>query len=137
MSDAAAHADRNPYGYPEPIWSRFDSPQRAGRFGPRTSGLVEGRAGTPAARSVLELQLQFQGGRVVDARFRAYGCPSSIAVGDWIAAWAIGQDRTGLSRLNARQLREALEIPEDRAHCALMGEDAMKALLARLDEITT
>lgn len=126
----------NPYGYPQPVWSRFEhcvgeAAERAGRFAVGTPGVAEGRAGTPAARSVLELQLRFDGERVTDARFRAYGCPSSIAVGSWIADWSIGRSVAELAGLSARQLRTVLEIPEDRAHCALMGEDAMKALLAR------
>lgn len=127
----------NPFDYPQPIWSRFESAERAGRFAAGTPGVVEGRAGTPAARSVLELQLRFDGERVADARFRAYGCPSSIAVGSWIADWSIGRNAAELASLNARQLREVLEIPEDRAHCALMGEDAIKALLARRSQTST
>lgn len=96
--------------------------------------MVNGRAGTPAARSVLSIELQFQEGRVADARFRAYGCPSSIAVGAWIADWSIGREPAELAQLGAAQLRRELEIPEDRAHCALMGEDALRDLLARYRE---
>lgn len=132
----------NPFDYPQPIWSRFEhclgeAVERAGRFAAGTPGVAEGRAGTPAARSVLELQLRFDGERVADARFRAYGCPSSIAVGAWIADWSIGRSASELAGLNARRLREVLEIPEDRAHCALMGEDAIKALLARRSQSST
>ena len=129
-------ATDNPFAYPAPIWQRFLTAPRAGRFGPETPGVVTGRAGTPAARSVLELQLRFEHGVVADARFRAYGCPSSIAVGAWIAEWALQREPAGLAQLNAAQLRAALEIPEDRAHCALMGEDAMRDLLARHRELT-
>lgn len=94
--------------------------------------MITGRAGTPAARSVLSLALRFDGGgRVADARFRAYGCPSSIAVGAWIAQWSLGRDAAELAMLSAAQLRAELEIPEDRAHCALMGEDALRDLLAQ------
>jgi NifU-like protein involved in Fe-S cluster formation len=120
----------NPFGYPEPIWQRFESAPHAGRFADGTPGVASGRAGTAAARSVLELQFRCENGRVVDARFRAYGCPSSIAVGSWIAEWAIGRGYEELNGITAARLREALEIPEDRAHCALMGEDAVKATLA-------
>lgn len=119
----------NPFGYAEPIWTRFSAPGRAGSFAPGTPGVVAGQAGTPAARSVLRIELQIADGRVADARFKAYGCPTSIAVGAWIAEWSLGKAVEELGALNSRQLREALEIPDDRAHCALMGEDALKAAL--------
>lgn len=117
----------NPFGYAAPIWQRFNAPARAGGFAPGTPGVVTGEAGTPAARSVLRLELKLSGHHVEEARFRAYGCPTSIAVGAWITEWVAGRSLDELSGLRAATLRQALEIPEDRAHCALMGEDALKA----------
>jgi NifU-like protein involved in Fe-S cluster formation len=120
----------NPFDYAEPIWRLFTTAPRAGVFAPTEAGVRSGRAGTPAANSVLELQLKFEGERVADARFRAYGCPASIAVGAWIAEWSIGRTPPELGRFSAAEVRQALEIPDEKAHCALMGEDALKALLA-------
>ncbi|MDB5968170.1 MAG: aminotransferase class V-fold PLP-dependent enzyme [Hydrocarboniphaga sp.] len=124
--------DANAYGYPPRIWQLFQQAPRAGRFEPGTPGVVAGKAGTPAARSVLSLEMRFEQGRVIDARFRAYGCPSSIAVGAWIAQWSQGREPAELAALSAAHLRAELEIPEDRAHCALMGEDALRDLLANI-----
>ena len=136
--DASEAALLNAFGYPEPVWQRFVDAPRAGRFDASTPGVVSGRAGTPAARSVLSLQMQFdEHGRVVDARFRAYGCPSSIAVGAWIAEWSLGRSTDDMTGLSASTLRRELEIPEDRAHCALMGEDALRNLLNRYREKLT
>lgn len=125
----------NPYGYAEPIWRHFAQPRHAGSFAPGTAGLVRGEAGSPAVRSLLRIELRFEAGRVAEARFKAYGCPTSIAVGDWIADWAVGRDVAALRGLDAAQLRATLEIPEDRAHCALMGEDALRAALAAAPEV--
>lgn len=121
----------NPFGYGAQVWALFRAAPRAGAFADDVPGVLTGQAGTPAARSVLRLQLRLEQGRVADARFKAYGCPTSIAVGAWIADWACGKTAAELARLDARQLREVLEIPDDRAHCALLGEDALKAALSR------
>jgi NifU-like protein involved in Fe-S cluster formation len=119
----------NPFDYPSPIWQRFTRPLLAGRFAADEPGVISGRAGTPAASSVLELQLKWEDGRVRDARFRAYGCPASIAVGGWLADWSIGRSAPELAGITAAELRRALEIPDEKAHCALLGEDVVKALL--------
>lgn len=127
----------NPYGYAPEIWRLFRTAPNAGAFPPGTDGVVAAEAGTPAARSVLRLELRVDAGVVADARFRAYGCPASIAVGAYIAGWVRGRPMAELSTLKAGDLREALEIPEDRAHCALLGEDALRAVLARYSREST
>jgi NifU-like protein involved in Fe-S cluster formation len=115
----------NPFGYPDFVWRLFEERPRAGMLdGPTRTGV----ASTPANRSQLELQVRMSGSRIEDARFRAYGCPISIAVGAWLAERAIGQTLEQLSAIRAPDIRQALEIPEDRLHCALLGEDAIKSL---------
>lgn len=128
--ESMTSSEANPFGYAAPIWERFTHPRHVGEFDPGTPGIVTGEAGSKAARSVLRLQLRFEGGRVADVRFRAYGCPSSIAVGAWIVEWSLGKTPAELATLRAADLRQALEIADDRAHCALLGEDALRAALA-------
>ncbi|HWY25932.1 MAG TPA: iron-sulfur cluster assembly scaffold protein [Nevskia sp.] len=130
--EALNSTESNPFGYPEPIWQLFTHPPHLGEFEPGTPGVVTGEAGSKAARSVLRLQLRFEGGKVVETRFRAYGCPNSVAVGGWIAEWSRGKTAAELGALRAAELRQALEIPDDRAHCALLGEDALRAALSGL-----
>ena len=124
--------ESNPFGYAAPVWELFTRAPRAGTFPAGTAGVVSGQAGTKAARSVLRLELRFAEGRVADSRFRAYGCPTSIAVGAWIAGWAMNRTASELKALRAVDLRQALEIADDRAHCALLGEDALRAALLQL-----
>ena len=133
MSSSEGESAGNPLGYAEPIWRLFREAPHAGEFKPGTAGVVTGEAGSKAARSVLRLQLRFEQGRVAEARFKAYGCPSSIAVGAWIAGWARGKSAAELAALKAADLRQTLEIADDRAHCALLGEDAIRAALAGMN----
>ena len=119
----------NPFGYSEPVWRLFTNPPRTGVLeGPSTRS---GVAATPANRSRLELQVRLNGERIEDAHFRAYGCPTTIAVGAWLAEWAVGRSLQELAAIRAADIRQALEIPDSRLHCALLGEDAIKSLLCR------
>lgn len=126
--------DGNAFGYAPEIWRLFRQTPNAGAFPDGVAGVVGAEAGTPAARAVLRLALQFDGDRVADARFQAYGCPTTIAIGAYLAGWAKGRAAAELGLLKAADLRETLEIPEDRAHCALLGEDALRAVLTRYQE---
>lgn len=115
----------NPYGYPPEVWRLFRETPRAGTLdGPALTGV----AATRASSGRLRLQIRLDGAKVVDARFQAYGCPTTIAVGAWLAERAVGKSLTELAALRAGDIRQALEIPEDKLHCALMGEDTLKSL---------
>jgi len=122
----------NPFGYPEPVWRLFNQTPRAGELaGP---GVVSVEAATPASRARVRLQVKMDGSRIGDARFQAYGCPTTIAVGAHVAERVVGREAAELARIDAKSIREALEIPEDRTHCALLGEDLVKSLLSQFGQ---
>jgi cysteine desulfurase len=120
---------RDTFGYGASVWSRFT---RASRSGALANAGAIGAATTPASSGTLRLHLRIEGGRVVDARFEAFGCPTTIAVGDWLAEQVIGRAPAELAGLKAPQIRDALEIPGERAHCSFLGEDALKSALGKL-----
>jgi NifU-like protein involved in Fe-S cluster formation len=116
------------HGYGAPVWSRFWAPDRAGRLaGPAA------QAGTPAGKAVLRLSIRTDGEKITDARFQAYGCPVTVAVGQWLAEQLAGASRSRLSEIDAAGIRQSLEITADKAHCSLMGEDLVRALSRTLD----
>lgn len=117
----------NVFDYPAPVWQRFAAPRHVGAFetGP---DLIEATAGTAASRARLCLQARRPAGGAVALRFAAYGCPVAIAVGEWLAARLQEIPPAQWSRIDVPMLRQALEIPDDKAHCAFMGEDAVRAL---------
>jgi NifU-like protein involved in Fe-S cluster formation len=122
----------NVFGYAAPIWQRFSAPAHAGDLeGP---GILSAEAGSPAAKSLLRLQLRLANGAAAEVRFKAYGCPTAIAVGEWLAQWLAGKTPAQWQRLSVAEIRNALEIPDDRAHCAIMGEDVVRALQKQVQQ---
>lgn len=119
--------DDNVHGYAAPVWARFAAPAHAGRL--QGAGVEVAEAGSPAAPAArLRLQLRWEAGRVAECRFLARGCPVTLAVGEWLCERLAGVRREELAAIGATQIRQALEIPEDKAHCALMGEDLLRTL---------
>ncbi|MFP5305335.1 MAG: aminotransferase class V-fold PLP-dependent enzyme [Gammaproteobacteria bacterium] len=118
----AGGEESNAFGYPQPVWRRFSTLAHVGVV----DDAVRVRAHTPAARAELELSLR--PGTPPVARFRGHGCPVTLAVGEWLAETLEREGVSALGRLDAASIRASLEIPEDRAHCALMGEDLVRGL---------
>lgn len=127
-------AQDNAFGYSPAIWKCFDAPSHAGVLAKGAGVVITAQAGSAAARSLLSLSARMQGRVVAEARFKAYGCPSAIAVGEWLAEQISGKTVEALRSMDwsAPAIRQALEIAEDRTHCALMGEDALNALLKQM-----
>ena len=117
------------HGYGAPVWSRFCAPDRSGVV----DGGVSAQAGTPAGKAVLRMSIDLHGEKIANARFQAYGCPVTIAVGQWLAEQLAGAPQARLAEITAEAIRANLEISPDKAHCSLMGEDVLRALSRTVD----
>lgn len=120
---------------PDPLHSeatlaRFRAPTHQGRLaGP---GVLRGRAGDPAKGRALALDLTLSpdGSQVLSARFRAYGCPATVAVADLVCELAAGQAPQALAQLPLARIEAELGLPPERRGCILLAEDALRAALA-------
>jgi nitrogen fixation NifU-like protein len=89
---------------------------------------------------ILRLALALEGAhggvrRVRVARFKAYGCAATIAVGSVLTELVAGKSLGELAALTERHLIEALDgLPAGRLHAALLGRDALRAAVARLPD---
>ncbi|HXH04333.1 MAG TPA: iron-sulfur cluster assembly scaffold protein [Candidatus Competibacteraceae bacterium] len=117
------------YRYSAAVRERFREPRHAGALaaGPATLTV---RAGDLAEGRVLELSLRMtDAGRIAAARFRAYGCPATIAAGDWLCEWLQGRSLEEAAQFRARELERALALPADKVACAMLAERALRAAL--------
>lgn len=118
-------SQENTFGYSDAVWQRFIAPTHAGAVS--GTGVKTAEAGSPAAKALLRISVKLEQDRVIETRFLAYGCPVTIAVGEWLAEQVKGQKLASL-QLTAADIRRALEIADDKTHCALMGEDVIQRL---------
>lgn len=112
----------NAYGYPESVWCRFEKPIHAGELVDVGCNLQSFTVSDTSSRPVIVIQWD---GAV--ARFRAHGCPVTIALGEWLCEQLEGRGLADWREIRASEIRQALEIPDDKAHIALIGEDVVKA----------
>jgi hypothetical protein len=97
--------------------------------------LVCGEAGREQRGTRVRFMLQLAGARVLQARYRAYGCPYTLAACEWLATRLEGGERGSLGAPAdwARQLK----IPPARLGRLLVVEDALVAALAAADKSVT
>jgi nitrogen fixation NifU-like protein len=105
---------------------------------PRHTGTLE-NGGTvvevtnPVCGDTLSLSARMEAGRVIEARFLAKGCVTSIACGSVLADRMHGETPGELAKITPEQISEALGgLPSATFHGAQLACDALAALLDKL-----
>jgi NifU-like protein involved in Fe-S cluster formation len=115
------------------VRARFRSLRHAGELAASaTDLLVQGEAGREQRGTRVRFTLQLQGQRVHQARYRAYGCPHTLAACEWVAE-RLEQAPVSALGTPAEWARE-LDIPPAKLGRLLILEDALRAALASADK---
>ena len=102
---------------------------------PRNMGEIEeadgvGEVGNPACGDVMKLYLKIEGDRIVDAKFKTFGCGAAIASSSMTTELIKGKTIDEALRLSNEAVSEALGgLPPAKHHCSVLAEDALRAAL--------
>ncbi len=107
---------------------------------PRNAGLIEkpngiGRYGDPECGDFLVLSLRVEKGIIEDIGFMCRGCSAAIATSSVTTELARGKSVEEASRITSEIIEASLGgLPEEKRHCSLLGERALKAALDDVEE---
>jgi NifU-like protein involved in Fe-S cluster formation len=73
-------------------------------------------------------------GKVLECRFRAYGCPQVIAAASWVAEHAEGRRTAELDWVDPHALAQLLDAPAYKLGSLLVVEDAYRACMTGASE---
>jgi nitrogen fixation NifU-like protein len=102
---------------------------------PRNVGEVEnadgeGTVGNPACGDVMKLSIKVEGGRIVDAKFKTFGCGAAIATSSMVTEMIKGKTIEEALTISNKTVAEALGgLPKIKMHCSVLAEDALKAAI--------
>ena len=111
--------------YGPEVEARMRTLAGAGRL-PEGAGVVRAAAGDEEQGGRVELDFQVVGGRVREARFRAFGCPHFVAAASWLTDRLRGAGRPDLESWDWREAAEALEVPPAKFGRLLTLQDAVR-----------
>ena len=119
--------------YSKKVVDRFESvlnnPQAhsVGRFDPKDPMVATGMTGAPACGDVMKLQIKLDDDeRIVDVKFKTYGCGSAIASSTLFVDMLKGKTIEEAKQVKDKEIAEALELPPIKLHCSVLSEDSIK-----------
>ena len=102
---------------------------------PRNVGEIEnadgvGEVGNPACGDMMRLYLKVEDGKIVDAKFRTFGCGAAIASSSMLTEMIKGRTLEEAREVTNQQVADALDgLPAVKIHCSVMAESAVKSAL--------
>jgi len=116
--------------YSDKVLDHYDNPRNVGSLDKTSRQVGTGVVGAPECGDVMKLQIEVDGDRIVDAKFKTFGCGSAIASSSLATEWIKGKTLDEAATIQNTQIVAELSLPPVKIHCSVLAEDAIKAAIA-------
>jgi len=116
--------------YSDKVLDHYQNPRNVGSLDKSDPNVGTGVVGAPECGDVMKLQIKVDdSGKIVDAKFKTYGCGSAIASSSLATEWLKGTSVDAAAQIKNTQIVEELSLPPVKIHCSVLAEDAIKAAI--------
>ena len=115
--------------YSNKVIDHYNDPKNVGSFTKDEEGIGTGLVGAPECGDVMKLQIKVEKDRIVDAKFKTFGCGSAIASSSLATEWVKGKSMDEAMAIENTEIVEELSLPPVKIHCSVLAEDAIKAAI--------
>ncbi|XP_056384761.1 iron-sulfur cluster assembly enzyme ISCU [Hyla sarda] len=117
--------------YHKKVVDHYENPRNVGSLDKDAKNVGTGLVGAPACGDVMKLQIEVDNnGKIVDARFKTFGCGSAIASSSLATEWVKGKTVDEAMTIKNTDIAKELCLPPVKLHCSMLAEDAIRAALA-------
>jgi nitrogen fixation NifU-like protein len=116
--------------YSDRVVDHFENPRNVGSLDRNSANVGTGVVGAPECGDVMKLQIQVDGdNRIVDAKFKTFGCGSAIASSSLATEMVKGRTLDEALEIKNTTLVKELSLPPVKIHCSVLAEDAIRAAI--------
>ena len=115
--------------YDNKVIDHYENPRNVGSLDKESEDVGTGLVGAPECGDVMKLQIQVEDNRIVDAKFKTFGCGSAIASSSLATEWVKGKSIDDAYKIQNTEIVEELSLPPVKIHCSVLAEDAIKAAI--------
>ena len=115
--------------YSDKVMDHYEKPRNIGNMDNSSHSVGTGLVGAPECGDVLKLQIMVENDRIVDAKFKTFGCGSAIASSSLATEWVKGRSLDEAQSIKNTDIVKELSLPPVKIHCSVLAEDAIKAAI--------
>uniref|UniRef100_A0A0N4Z276 NifU_N domain-containing protein n=1 Tax=Parastrongyloides trichosuri TaxID=131310 RepID=A0A0N4Z276_PARTI len=116
--------------YHEKVIDHYENPRNVGSLDTKDPNVGTGIVGAPACGDVMKLQIKVDDdGKIIDAKFKTFGCGSAIASSSLATEWIQGKTTEYASKIKNDDIAKELSLPPVKLHCSMLAQDAIQAAL--------
>lgn len=109
--------------YSAKVMEHFQNPRNVGEI-ENPDGV--GEIGNPICGDIMKLYIKVKDNRVVDAKFKTFGCGAAIATSSMITELVKNKTLEEAERISKQTVAEALDgLPANKMHCSNLAADAL------------
>lgn len=109
--------------YSDKVMAHFQHPRNVGEI-PDADGI--GEVGNPVCGDMMTFYIKVKDNRLVDIKFKTFGCGAAIAVSSMVSEMAMGKTiEEALKITNELVAQELGGLPPNKMHCSNLGADAL------------
>lgn len=123
--------------YSEKVVDHYNSPRNVGSFTKEEDNVGTGLVGAPECGDVMKLQIKVEDDRIVDAKFKTFGCGSAIASSSLATEWVKGKSIDEALTIKNTDIVQELSLPPVKIHCSVLAEDAIRSAIKDYQNRTT
>ena len=116
--------------YSDKVLDHFENPKNIGSLDKNDIHVGTGLVGAPECGDVMKLQIEVKDDKIIDAKFKTFGCGSAIAASSLATEWVKNRSIEDAMTLNNVEIVEELSLPPVKIHCSVLAQDAIKAAIA-------
>jgi|Deesub1362A_J573_1020465.scaffolds.fasta_scaffold00013_86 nitrogen fixation NifU-like protein len=110
--------------YSKEVMDHFMNPRNVGEI-PDADGV--GEEGNPTCGDVMKISIKVKDGKIIDAKFKTFGCGAAIAVSSMVTEMVKGKTIEEALSISKETVAEALGgLPAQKMHCSNLGADALR-----------
>ena len=116
--------------YSDKVVDHYERPRNVGSMDSGNADVGTGLVGAPECGDVMKLQIKVEDDKIVDAKFKTFGCGSAIAASSLATEWVKDKSIDEAMELSNVEIVEELSLPPVKIHCSVLAEDAIKAAIS-------
>jgi nitrogen fixation NifU-like protein len=113
--------------YNATVLDHFQNPRNIGEI-PDADGI--GVVGNPACGDVMKVFIRVSNGRLVDVKYKTFGCAAAIACSSMASELVMGETLENAYNLTREDVANALNgLPPEKMACSNLAPDAIRAAI--------